>query len=365
MIDKTDPFKQKIAVILLILTMAIASACGRSQTSGGGSLSITVIAPTVTNTPLVTSTPSATSIPPATLTPVVTLTPEGNTAVTHTVTPDTFTITNTPEASTAVTHTITLDLQQPIPDANIGDTSGAARYTYEIINAYPHNPTSFTQGLVWQDGILYEGTGQRGQSSLRRVVLETGEVQGIQYLADQYFGEGITVFDGRVYQLTWKSNLGFIYDQESLALIEEFQYPTEGWGITHDGDSLIMSDGTATLYFLDPETLAEIGRVEVIDDTNPNNPQPVAKLNELEFINGEIYANVWLTDRIVRINPETGQVTGWLEMGGLLSPEQQSALSDPVNAVLNGIAYDAVNDRLFVTGKLWPTLYEIELVPQE
>ena len=227
-------------------------------------------------------------------------------------------------------------------------------YAYRIVQAYPHDREAFTQGLIFQDGLLYEGTGLRGRSSLRRVDLETGQVLQIHSLADQYFGEGITIYGDKIYQLTWQSRVGFVYDKESFELLQEFSYPTEGWGITHDGERLIMSDGTATLYFWDPETLAEIGHVQVHDQGSP-----VTRLNELEYVQGEIYANVWQTNLIARIDPQTGQVVGWIVLQGLLTPED---LSQPVD-VLNGIAYDAASDRLFVTGKLWPKLFEIELVP--
>ena len=226
-------------------------------------------------------------------------------------------------------------------------------YRYRVVHTYPHDPAAFTQGLVFEDGLLYEGTGLYGQSSLRRVELETGKVLQRRELPAEYFGEGITVFGDRIIQLTWQSNLGFVYDKETFELLKEFSYPTEGWGITHDGTRLIMSDGTATLRFLDPETLQEIGRIDVSDDAGS-----VARLNELEYVQGEIYANVWQTDRIARISPQTGRVVGWIDLQGLLSAEDRAR---PVD-VLNGIAYDAENDRLFVTGKWWPRLFEIDLV---
>jgi glutamine cyclotransferase len=227
--------------------------------------------------------------------------------------------------------------------------------TYEVINTYPHDPNAFTQGLVYEDGVLYEGTGLKGRSSLRKVELETGEVLQRLDLAAQYFGEGITIWEDKIIQLTWQSHIGFVYDKESFELLREFSYPTEGWGITHDGTRLIMSDGTATLHFLDPETFVETGSVQVFDSNGP-----VVRLNELEYINGEVYANIWQTDRIARIDPDTGKVTGWIDLTGLLSVEDLRQSVD----VLNGIAYDAEHDRLFVTGKLWHKLFEIELVPQ-
>lgn len=232
----------------------------------------------------------------------------------------------------------------------------AAVYTFDAVNVYPHDRNAFTQGLVFENGVLYEGTGLRGRSTLRKVELETGDVLQIRELPAQFFGEGITVYGDRIIQLTWQSQAGFVYDKESFDLLQEFSYPTEGWGITHNGEHLIMSDGTSVLHFLDPESFEEIGHVEVVDVDGP-----VTRLNELEYINGEVYANVWKTDLIARIAPETGRVAGWIDLEGLLSEEDRSP---PVD-VLNGIAYDEENDRLFVTGKLWPKLFEIELIPEE
>ena len=229
-------------------------------------------------------------------------------------------------------------------------------YTYNVVNTYPHDRTASTQGLVFENGVLYEGTGLRGRSTLRRVELESGDILQTRELPPQFFGEGVTIYGNKIIQLTWQSNVGFVYDKETFALLQEFNYPTEGWGITHDGKRLIMSDGTSALHFLDPETFEEIGRIEVRD-----NDSPVTRLNELEYVQGEIYANVWQTDCIAKIAPLTGQVMGWIELEGLLSPEDRSERVD----VLNGIAYDDKNDRLFVTGKLWPKLFEIELISPE
>jgi len=226
-------------------------------------------------------------------------------------------------------------------------------YTCNIVNTYPHDRNAFTQGLVFEDGVLYEGTGRFGYSTLRRVELETGDILQIRELSAQFFGEGITIYGNKIIQLTWQSNIGFVYDKNSFELLQEFNYSTEGWGITHDGKRLIMSDGTSTLHFLDPQTFEEIGQLGVFD-----NDCPVTRLNELEYVQGEIYANVWQTDRVARIAPETGRVIGWVELGGLLTTEDRS---EPVD-VLNGIAYDAKTDRLFVTGKLWSKLFEIELI---
>ena len=226
-------------------------------------------------------------------------------------------------------------------------------YTYNIVNTYPHDRNAFTQGLVFEDGVLYEGTGGFGNSTLRRVELETGDILQIRELSAQFFGEGITIYENKIIQLTWKSKIGFVYDKNSFELLQEFNYSIEGWGVTHDGTSLIMSDGTSTLHFLDPQTFEEIGQLGVFD-----NDGPVTRLNELEYVQGEIYANVWQTDRVARITPGTGQVIGWVELGGLLTTEDRH---EPVD-VLNGIAYDAKTARLFVTGKLWPKLFEIELI---
>ena len=227
-------------------------------------------------------------------------------------------------------------------------------YTYNITNTYPHDPTAFTQGLVFENGALYEGTGREGFSSIRKVDLTTGEILKSHKLSAKYFGEGITIFDNKIIQLTWRSNVGFVYDMNTFDLLEEFTYPTEGWGITHDGERLIMSDGTSTIYFLDPVTFDRVGSINVSE-----NGTPIIFLNELEYIKGEIYANVWYTDSIVRIDPETGNVTGRINLTGLINPNNYA---HNVN-VLNGIAYDNENGRLFVTGKYWPKLFEIELVP--
>ena len=225
--------------------------------------------------------------------------------------------------------------------------------SYRIVNAYPHDSKAFTQGLVYSDDILYEGTGLRGQSSLRKVDLVTGSVLQIRSLPPRYFGEGITVFGSKLIQLTWQAKIGFVYDKKTFRLLDTFNYPFDGWGITHNGRSLIISDGTSTLHLLDPETFKEIDRIEVREVD-----APVSRLNELEYVKGEIYANVWKTDRIARISPQTGKVVGWIELEGLLSPEDRKRRID----VLNGIAYDSKNDRLFVTGKLWPKLFEIKLM---
>jgi glutamine cyclotransferase len=227
-------------------------------------------------------------------------------------------------------------------------------YGYRVIERYPHDPNAFTQGLIYVDGDLYEGTGRQGQSTLRRVDLESGVVEQMARLPDEFFGEGITLFGDRIIQLTWTSRTGFVYDWESFALLDTFTYNTEGWGLTHDDKSLIMSDGSNILTYLDPESFAPLGQVAVSAEG-----QPVSMLNELEYINGSIYANLWQTNYIARIDAESGQVTAWIDLTGLLPPEDRTGAED----VLNGIAYDAEGDRLFVTGKLWPLLFWIELTP--
>jgi glutamine cyclotransferase len=222
------------------------------------------------------------------------------------------------------------------------------------VNTYPHDPGAFTQGLAVADGILYEGTGLKGHSSLREVDLETGEVVRILDLSDVYFGEGITVWGDRIVQLTLSARTGFVYDAATFILLREFAYTTGGWGITSDGERLIMSDGTSMLHFLDPDSFQRTGQV-IVRDGN----RPIIGLNELEYIDGEIFANVWQTDLIARISPETGEVTAWIDLTGLLEPGERRGAD-----ILNGIAYDAEGKRLFVTGKLWPYLYEIEIIPK-
>ncbi|MFZ5798893.1 MAG: glutaminyl-peptide cyclotransferase [Thermodesulfobacteriota bacterium] len=225
---------------------------------------------------------------------------------------------------------------------------------YRVLNSYPHDGGAFTQGLVMADGVLYEGTGLHGRSSLRRVDLESGTVLQSRALPRQFFGEGVAVLGNRIIQLTWRSGFGFVYDRDTFALLRTFTYPAEGWGLTTDGRHLIASDGSAILRFLDPETFAEVRRLTVVDQDGP-----VTRLNELEYVAGSIYANVWQTDRIAVIDAASGRVTAWLDLRDLLPPEERTR---PVD-VLNGIAYDASNGRLYVTGKLWPRLYQIEPVP--
>jgi len=222
---------------------------------------------------------------------------------------------------------------------------------YRVVHVYPHDPQAFTQGLVYRDGVLYEGTGLNGRSSIRKVKLENGEVLQIQKVDSQYFGEGIAVVNDTIYELTWQSGIGFLYDRATFKRKGTFTYRGEGWGLTYDGQHLIMSDGTAFLRFLDPATQKEVSRIEVKDGTTP-----VVNLNELEIVKGELFANIWQTERIARISPKTGRVTGWIDLSGLLTPREAQDVD-----VLNGIAYDAAGDRLFVTGKLWPKLFEIKV----
>lgn len=237
-------------------------------------------------------------------------------------------------------------------DPNLFDSASIPIYGYKVIQTYHHDPSAFTQGLVYDGGVLYEGTGEYGQSTLRRVSLENGSVLQQTKLENSLFGEGVAVWKDRLIQLTWQSGLGLVYGKENLTEIGRFSYRTEGWGLTSDGRQLIMSDGTETLHFLDPETYQERGRMLV-----KYNGSPVVGLNELEYINGRIYANLWPTNWIAIISPETGDVIGAVDLGGIL-PKRDARGVD----VLNGIAYDSEGGRLFVTGKLWPKLFQIDLV---
>jgi glutamine cyclotransferase len=230
--------------------------------------------------------------------------------------------------------------------------TGGLQQDYEIVNVYPHDPNAFTQGLVIIDGRLFESAGQFGQSNIREVDLETGRVLRQHDLEAKYFAEGLTAWRESLVQLTWTAGTAFVYDRASFKLLRTRAYAGQGWGLTHDGRRLILSDGSPDLRFLDPETFEETGRVTVREGG-----RPVIELNELEFVRGEILANVWHADRIARINPSSGDVLGWIDLSGLLAPGE---VTDP-EAVLNGIAYDAARDRLFVTGKLWPKLFEVRL----
>jgi glutamine cyclotransferase len=230
--------------------------------------------------------------------------------------------------------------------------AGGGPWSFKVVAAYPHDPAAFTQGLAIDAGTLYEGTGQYGASSLRRVDLATGRVEKMRPLNPRYFGEGIAVLDGRIYQLTWQEQVGIVYDAATFEVLRTFSYAGEGWGLTHDGTHLILSDGTAVLRFYDPESFAVVRTVEAREGG-----RAIARLNELEYVNGEIWANIWYEDRIVRISPADGTVLGWIDLSSLYS----RAARGP-EAVLNGIAYDADSARLFVTGKNWPTLFEIKVV---
>jgi glutamine cyclotransferase len=227
--------------------------------------------------------------------------------------------------------------------------------TYKVVHAYPHDPQAYTQGLLFLDGHLYESTGLNGRSSLRMVDLTTGHVLQSVPVPSQYFAEGLASWGSTLIQLTWQSHVAFVYDRFSFRLLRNLPYEGDGWGLTGDGRNLILSDGSATLKFLDPATFHLVRSIQVTDQG-----APVTQLNELEYVHGEIYANVWHSDRIARIAPATGKVLGWIDLTGILPADQRT---DP-EAVLNGIAYDAAHNRLFVTGKLWPRLFEIKVVPQ-
>ena len=242
------------------------------------------------------------------------------------------------------------------PDGNGTAAAAAKTYAYEVVRSFPHDTGAFTQGLAIMGDTLYESTGNYGQSTLRRVALQTGEVERIRRLSATIFGEGLALYDDKIIQLTWKSGVGFIYDMETFELLRSVSYPGEGWGITYDGARFIMSDGSSILYFRDKVTFEETGRVVVRDENGP-----VRFLNELEYVKGEIYANIWQEDRIARIDPETGGVTGWIDLEGLLEAGGQDLRGGTVD-VLNGIAFDAAGDRLFVTGKWWPLLFQIRLI---
>jgi glutamine cyclotransferase len=232
--------------------------------------------------------------------------------------------------------------------------AAAPEYGYQVVHVYPHDRTAFTQGLEYRGGFLYEGTGLEGRSSLRKVKLETGEVLQKIDLSPQLFGEGITVINQHIIELTWKHQLGLVYDQVSFKRLRTFNYPGEGWGLTNDGSKIYMSDGTAQIRVWDATTLQEKKRLKIHDGA-----RAIEELNELEWVRGEIYANVWQTDRIARISPADGSVVGWIDLAGILPVADRGGVD-----VLNGIAYDSLGDRLFVTGKLWPKLFEIKLLPK-
>ncbi|MDR0372442.1 MAG: glutaminyl-peptide cyclotransferase [Nitrososphaerota archaeon] len=268
--------------------------------------------------------------PPQTPTPTATPTANPTTINPPTTTPNPTVASPTPE---------------PTP-------SSPVQYTYIVVKTYPHDTAAFTQGLIYDNGFLFESTGGFGVSSLRRVDLETGTVLQ-QYNLPNYFCEGLTLVGDTLIQLTWQSQIGFVYDKETFTLIGNFSYPTEGWGLTFDGNRLIMSDGSSKLLFLDPLTYQKTGEVNVLDGD-----KPITNINELEYINGDIYANIWMSQKIAIINPQTGQVKGWLDLTGI-NPQP---ITNP-DSVLNGIAYDQETGRLFVTGKNWSYLYQIEIKP--
>ena len=239
----------------------------------------------------------------------------------------------------------------------IGTTDALAApiqvYGYTVVHSYPHDTKAFTEGLFYDEGFLYESTGEPGESSLRKVELTTGKVLTRTNLPPTYFGEGIVAWDHRLFQVTWRQQVGIIYDFATLKKTGDFTYTGEGWAMTHDASRIYLSDGTPDIRILDPHTLTNVGSIHVTA-----NGHPVSNINELEWVKGEIYANIWQTDVIVRIDPANGQVVGVIDLHGLFD---HASLPDPVDDVLNGIAYDAKHDRLFVTGKRWPKLFEIRL----
>jgi len=240
----------------------------------------------------------------------------------------------------------------PSPAKTAPENAVVGKYGYEVVNKWPHDPSAFTQGLVFLDGKLLESTGQEGNSSLRSVDLQTGKVLKKVDVPIPYFAEGIALLNNKIYQLTWQHRVGFIYDAQTLQKVGEFNYSGEGWGLTTDGRSLILSDGSNRIRFINPDSFQVTKTIAVLDGN-----RPVGELNELEYVNGEIYANVWHEDRIAAIDPETGRVKSWIDLSGLLQPGD---VQDP-EAVLNGIAFDQASNRLFVTGKLWPQLFEIKI----
>ena len=247
----------------------------------------------------------------------------------------------------------------PFPEGQTSRQASAKvppEYTFAVVPVFPHDTSAYTQGLAYRDGFLYEGTGRNGESSLRKVRLQTGEVIQRVDLGSEFFGEGITILKNRVFQLTWKSAVGFVYDLESFHHLRRFAYAGEGWGLATYGHDLFLSNGTSEIRVLAAETFQEKRRLTIHEGHNP-----VDQINELEFVEGQIFANIWHSNRIVRISPQTGEVVGWIDLTGLLSPVYRL---EP-EAVLNGIAYDPIRKRLFVTGKLWPSIFEIRLFPKQ
>jgi len=235
---------------------------------------------------------------------------------------------------------------------NKSTADAAKKVEWEVVNSYPHDPDAFLQGLVWHDNGFYEGTGLNGRSSLRQVEFPSGKVLKKVDIPQEFFGEGIALVNDHLIQLTWQSHKGFVYDRQTFNKIREFSYPTEGWGLTYDGKNLILSDGSSSLFFLDPETFQTVRKIDVT-----LNGSPLRRLNELEYINGEIWSNVWQTDQIVRIDPTSGKVTSYLDMAGILTRQYRTGNED----VLNGIAYDPQQKRIFISGKQWPRIFEIRL----
>lgn len=260
-----------------------------------------------------------------------------------------------------------VNINSPVNTTNSANSSVQTNkmpvYTYDIVNTFKHDSRAFTQGLFFHNNFLYEGTGQEGKSDLRKTELETGKiVQQVKLPADS-FGEGTTILDGKIYQLTWQEERGFVYDAETFKLLKEFEYQGEGWGLTNDGKNLIMSDGTHVIRVLDPETFKPVRTLVVLDERG----KPLLKINELEFVKGEIWANIWHSEEIgkpnhiARIDPNSGKLLGWIDLGGI-SPDDVARDSENT---LNGIAYDAATDRIFVTGKNWKNLFEIKIKPKQ
>jgi glutamine cyclotransferase len=245
--------------------------------------------------------------------------------------------------------------QSATPPSRSTQSRRPTEYTYTVIHSYPHDQNAFTQGLVYHDGFFYEGTGLNGRSSLRKVDIETGRVLKQIDLTPEYFGEGIAIVKDQIFELTWHNQVAFVYNLGDFRLLRQFSYDGEGWGLTNNGNDLYMTDGTSEIRVIDSANFKEKRRIKVHDG-----PKPIDQLNELEYIDGELYANIWQTDRIARISPQTGEVVGWIDLTGLLSP----IFRHEKDAVLNGIAYDAAHKRLFVTGKLRPNIFEIKLAPK-
>jgi glutamine cyclotransferase len=333
--DRCQQLRRVTPWLLALVAVASIVSCQTPTATDQSVGTIPAASPPVSATPRVMATEPS---------PVPTVSPP-DTGVGETITAEAI-----PQAGA---DPVTAPLLAPVALTEALTVDAIPVYTYRIVNVFPHDRSAFTQGLIFEDGVMYEGTGLWGQSTLRRVDLESGDVLELYSLSPEYFGEGITIWADRIIQLTWKARVGFVYDKDSFDLLGSFDYPTQGWGITHDGEKLIMSDGTSRLRFWDPETFEETGQVQVYDSEGP-----VTRLNELEYVEGAVYANVWQTDRVAIIDPGTGRVNGWIDLEGLLGPEDYG---EPVD-VLNGIAYDAASERLFVTGKLWPKLFEIELV---